>query len=63
MTKSVKVTLTKSMIGRSPIQRKCIMGLGLKKIRQTRILEDTPSVRGLINKVSFMLKVENLDEN
>lgn len=63
MTKSVKVTLTKSMIGRSPNQRKCIMGLGLKKIRQTRILEDTPSVRGLINKVSFMLKVENLDEN
>ena len=54
---TVSVTLTKSIYGRIPKHRATIKGLGLKKIGQTVQLEDTPMVRGMINKVSYLLKV------
>ena len=56
--KTIKVTLMKSVHGRLKSHRACVAGLGLRKIRQSSVLEDTPSVRGMINKVSYMLKVE-----
>lgn len=56
--KQVKLTLIKSLIGRLPKHRDTVRGLGLSKIRQTKVLEDTPSVRGMINKVSYLLQVE-----
>ncbi|MCD8339398.1 MAG: 50S ribosomal protein L30 [Burkholderiales bacterium] len=56
--KTVKVTLVKSPIGCKKNHRDCVRGLGLKKIRQTRELEDTPSVRGMIRAVSFLVRVE-----
>ena len=56
--KIVKVTLIKSFFGRLPSHRATIKGLGLKRIRQTVQLEDTASIRGMINKVSYLLKVE-----
>ena len=56
--KSVKVTQTGSPIGRQRYQRETLKGLGLNKMHKTRQLEDTPSVRGMINKVKHLVKVE-----
>ena len=55
---TVKVTQTKSPIGRKSDQRQTLIGLGLNKIGRTRNLEDTPSVRGMINKVKHLVRVE-----
>ena len=55
---TVSVTLVKSFYGRLPKHRATVTGLGLKKINHTVVLEDTPEVRGMINKVSYLLKVE-----
>ena len=57
--KTIKVTQTKSINGRSPAQKACMTGLGLRRIRHTVELEDTPSVRGMINKVNFLVSVED----
>lgn len=56
--KTVKVKLVKSKFGRVPGHKECVQGLGLRKINDVRELEDTPSVRGMINKVSYLLSVE-----
>ena len=58
-TKStVRVTQIKSAIGRKVDQRRTLIGLGLNKIGRTRDLEDTPSVRGMINKVKHLVRIE-----
>ncbi|BEV72354.1 MULTISPECIES: 50S ribosomal protein L30 [unclassified Paludibacterium] len=57
-TKTVKVTLVKSLIGRLESHKACARGLGLKKIRQTVEVIDTPENRGMINKISYLLKFE-----
>jgi large subunit ribosomal protein L30 len=54
----LKVTQTKSPIGRRSDQRATLVGLGLNKIRRESTLEDTPSVRGMISKVQHLVKVE-----
>ena len=59
MSKTVKVTQVKSSIGRLPKHRATLKGLGLRRINHTVELEDTPSVRGMINKVNYMIKVED----
>ena len=59
MSKTVKVTQVKSSIGRLPKHRATLRGLGLRRINHTVELEDTPSVRGMINKVCYMIKVED----
>ena len=56
--KTVKVTLVRSTIGKLPKHRATVKGLGLRKIGHTVELEDTPAVRGMINQVQYMLKVE-----
>ena len=56
--KTVKVTQVKSIAGRLKNHQACIAGLGLRRIGHTVEVEDTPSVRGMINKVSYLLKVE-----
>ncbi|MDH5187755.1 MAG: 50S ribosomal protein L30 [Rhodospirillaceae bacterium] len=56
--KTVKVTQTASPIGRPVDQLATLKGLGLNKINRSRELEDTPSVRGMINKVSHLVRVE-----
>ena len=56
--KTVKVMLKKSLNGRLKSHKACVAGLGLRKIRQSRVLEDTPAVRGMINKVAYMVDVE-----
>ena len=55
---TVKVTQTGSPIGRRGDQRATLIGLGLNKINRTRELEDTPAVRGMIDKVSHLVTVE-----
>ncbi len=57
-SKTVRVTQTRSAIGRLSSQRKTLIGLGLNKIGRTRELEDTPAVRGMINKVKHLVRVE-----
>jgi large subunit ribosomal protein L30 len=54
----IKVTQTGSTIGRPPIQRQILIGLGLNKMHRSRLLEDTPSIRGMIDKVGHLVKVE-----
>lgn len=56
--KTVKVTLVKSPIGTKADHRATLLGLGLKKLHQTRELEDTPAVRGMINKVAYLVRAE-----
>jgi len=55
---TVKVTQVGSPIGRQKYQRDTLKGLGLNKMHKTRELEDTPSVRGMINKVKHLISVE-----
>jgi large subunit ribosomal protein L30 len=57
----IKVKQRKSAIGRPQRQRDTLRGLGLTKLNQERILEDTPSVRGMINKVSHLVEWSVVD--
>lgn len=57
--KTLRVTQIGSPIGRQAYQRATLIGLGLNKMHRTSELEDTPSVRGMINKVSHLVKVED----
>ncbi len=57
-TKTVKITQTGSPIGRPKDQRATLVGLKLNKMNRTSELEDTPSVRGMIDKVSHLVRVE-----
>ena len=56
--KKVRVTLVRSRFGRLKSHRACVAGLGLRRIGHTVEVEDTPSVRGMINKVNYLVKVE-----
>jgi large subunit ribosomal protein L30 len=58
MAGTIKVTQTGSPIGRRSDQRATLIGLGLNKMRRTRELEDTPAVRGMIDKVRHLVAVE-----
>lgn len=60
MEKKLSVTQIKSKIGRLKSHQACLKGLGLGKIRQTVEVLDTPENRGLINKISYMLNVEEI---
>lgn len=56
--KKIKVTLVKSVIGTKQDHRATVKGLGLRKLNSSALLEDTPSVRGMIKKVNYLVKVE-----
>lgn len=58
--KQLKITLVKSLICRNKDQRKIVEALGLKKLHHSVILDDTPATRGIIQKIGFMLDVEEL---
>lgn len=58
MSKKLSIKLLRSCIGRPEKQKRVVAGLGLRKINQIVIRQDTPEVRGMINKVSHMLEVE-----
>lgn len=56
--KSVKIKLVKSPSGRLPKHRACVAGLGLRRVGSVSELEDTPAVRGMIDKIAYLLEVE-----
>ncbi len=56
--KTVKVTLVRSVNGRLKSHKACVRGLGLRRLHHTVEVEDTPCTRGMINKVSYMVRVE-----
>ncbi|MGV8906346.1 MAG: 50S ribosomal protein L30 [Acetobacterium sp.] len=60
MAKKLEITLIKSLIGRNKKQRANIQALGLRKIRQTVIHNDTPQIRGMIHLTDFMLTVKEV---
>ncbi|MCG2584878.1 50S ribosomal protein L30 [Massilia sp. TS11] len=57
MSKTVKVQLVKGLIGTREDHRATVRGLGLRRVNSVRELEDTPAVRGMINKVRYLVKV------
>lgn len=57
ITKTVKVTLVKGLIGTRESHRATVRGLGLRRVNSVSELQDTPSVRGMINKVAYLVKV------
>ena len=59
-TGCLRVTQTASPIGRPKDQRKTLIGLGLNRIYRTRELEDTPAIRGMVRKVSHLVKMEEI---
>jgi large subunit ribosomal protein L30 len=58
--KRLKLTLLKSMNGRLATHKACVRGLGLRRIRQSRVIEDTQQNRGMINKVAYLLQIEEV---
>jgi large subunit ribosomal protein L30 len=58
MSQKLKITLVKSMIGRPENHRKVLRGMGLTKMNRTVELDDTPSIRGMVNKVVHLVNVE-----
>jgi large subunit ribosomal protein L30 len=57
MTKTLKVKLVMGLIGTRESHRATVRGLGLRRVNSVRELEDTPAVRGMINKVAYLVKV------
>ena len=60
MTGMLKITLVKSMIARPEKHRKVLKGMGLTKVNKTVQLEDTPAIRGMVKKVSHLVKAEEI---
>jgi large subunit ribosomal protein L30 len=58
--KMMRVTLVKSKFGRLKTHQDCVRGLGLRRMHHTVEVEDTPATRGMVNKVSYMVKVEEV---
>lgn len=56
----LQITLVRSLIGRNEKQRATVAALGLRKLHQTVVKEDNPAIRGMINRVSHMVKVEEV---
>jgi len=56
--KQLKVTLVKSVTGRLKAHQACVRGLGLRRMHHSVIVKDDPCIRGMINKVSYLLKTE-----
>lgn len=62
MAAKLKITLVRSMISHPESHRKVLRGMGLTKMHKTVILEDTPCIRGMVNKVAHLVKAEEVTE-
>ncbi len=62
MAQKLKVTLVRSPIDRTKKQKDTVRGLGLRRLNSSKVLEDTPSVRGMIRKVQHLVVVEPADD-
>ncbi len=61
-TARLRVTLLKSTIGRLPAHQACVRGLGLRRIGHSRVLLDTPEIRGMIRRVAYLLALEEVSD-
>ncbi len=61
MGSKLKITLLKSPIGRPESHKRTLKALGLRRLNQTVVKEDNPSLRGMIQKVDYLLKIENVE--
>jgi large subunit ribosomal protein L30 len=61
VAKKLQVTLKRSVIGSNEAQRATVRGLGLRRINHTRVLENTPAVRGMVKKVLYLVDVAEVD--
>ena len=59
-SKRLRVTLVKSLNGRLKSHKACARGLGLRRMHHTVDVEDTPCTRGMVNKISYLLRVEEV---
>jgi large subunit ribosomal protein L30 len=62
MTGRLRITLVKSPVGNRREQKRTVLALGLRKMHQTVELGDTPTIRGMVNKVGHLVTVEELDD-
>ena len=62
MAGAFKITLIRSVIGRAEKHRRIVRSLGLRKLNSTVVLRDTPSARGMINKISHLLRIEEISD-
>ena len=58
--KNIKLTLVRSLNGRSQSHKACVKGLGLRRLNHSIEVQDTPCNRGMVSEVSYLLKVEEL---
>ncbi|MBP5464847.1 MAG: 50S ribosomal protein L30 [Treponema sp.] len=61
MAKKIRVTLVKSVIGQKPEKKATVRSLGLRKISSSNELDDNPAIRGMVQSVSHLVKVEEID--
>jgi large subunit ribosomal protein L30 len=61
VAKKLQVTLKRSVIGSNQAQRATVRGLGLRRINHTRVLENTPAVRGMVKKVLHLVDVAEVE--
>lgn len=62
MANKIKVTLLRSAIGRPETQRRTLRGMGLTRLKRTVVMEDTAEIRGMIRKVSHLVRVSPMEE-
>lgn len=62
MAKKLQVTLKRSLIGRPQTHKTVVNTLGLRKVSQTVVHNDSPAIRGMINKVNYLLEVKEINE-
>lgn len=61
MSANLKITLVRSVIGRPEKHRRVVVGLGLGKLNSSVVRQDTPEIRGMVNKISHLVSVENAE--
>jgi large subunit ribosomal protein L30 len=61
LTKQLQITLKRSLIGRPETQRITVKTLGLRKLHQTVVQQDNPAIRGMVNQVSHLVEVKEID--
>jgi len=59
-SKKLKLTLVRSQFGRAQNHRACVLGLGLRRMHHSVVVQDTPAIRGMADKIAYLLKIEEV---
>jgi len=62
MSGQLRITLFRGLSGRTPYQRKVVQGLGITRLNRPVVLKDTPEIRGMVEKVKFLVRMEEVGE-